>query len=192
MPIARLIEYKIALPSEHAFDLLMNIGNAGYFMPITRPGVIPAPKVSGKYSEKIRKVEDISRELGRILNQYSIPPPTTPHEVKISLFNELLEYIIEDGGEDLLTRVRQYLDTIEGIRSEYVRLRSIVDVVSTVGGVIMEKLKHFSMDIIPLSEEDFNEFRNAIANHGAEALPVRAQDRFYALVIYQSGPARVY
>ncbi len=41
MPIARLIEYKIALPSEHAFDLLMNIGNAGYFMPITRPGVIP-------------------------------------------------------------------------------------------------------------------------------------------------------
>ncbi|ADN50277.1 V-type ATPase 116kDa subunit family protein [Vulcanisaeta distributa] len=183
MPIARLIEYKIALPSEHAFDLLMNIGNAGYFMPITRPGVIPAPRVPGKYSEKIRRVEDISRELSRILNQYSIPPPATPHEVKISLFNELLEYIIEDG-EDLLTRVRQYLDSIEGVRNEYVRLRGIVDVMSSVGEIIMERLRHFLVDIVPISEEDFNEFRNTVVNYGAETLPVKVQDRFYALVIY--------
>ncbi|MGC9179441.1 MAG: V-type ATPase 116kDa subunit family protein [Vulcanisaeta sp.] len=183
MPIARLIEYKIALPSEYAFDLLMNIGDAGYFMPITRPGVIPAPKVPGKYSERIRRVEDISRELNRILSQYSIPPPVTPHEVKIGLFNELLEYIIEDG-EDLLTRVRQYLDSIEGIRNEYMRLRGIVDVLSSVGDIVIEKLRHFSVDIVPISEEDFNEFRNAVINHGAETLPIKVQERFYALVIY--------
>ncbi|WP_243678286.1 V-type ATPase 116kDa subunit family protein [Vulcanisaeta distributa] len=183
MPIARLIEYKIALPSEHAFDLLMNIGSAGYFMPINRPGVIPAPRVPGEYSEKIRRVEDISRELGRVLNQYSIPPPSTPHEVKISLFNELLEYIIEDG-EDLLTRIRQYLDSIEGVRNEYMRLRGVVDVMSSVGEVIMERLRHFLVDIVPLSEEDFSEFRNAVANYGAEALPVKVQDRFYVLVVY--------
>ncbi|WP_054855477.1 hypothetical protein [Vulcanisaeta sp. JCM 16161] len=191
MPIARLIEYKIALPSEHAFDLLMNIGNAGYFMPITRPGVIPAPKVPGKYSEKIRRVEDISRELGRVLNQYSIPPPATPHEVKVGLFNELLEYIIEDG-EDLLTRVKQYLDSIEGIRNEYMKLRGIVDVVSSVGSIIMERLRHFLVDIVPLSEEDFSEFRNAIVNYGAEALPVKVQDRFYVLVIYPEWARQAY
>ncbi len=137
----------------------------------------------GKYSEKIRRVEDISRELSRILNQYSIPPPATPHEVKISLFNELLEYIIEDG-EDLLTRVRQYLDSIEGVRNEYVRLRGIVDVMSSVGEIIMERLRHFLVDIVPLSEEDFSEFRNTVTNYGAETLPVKVQDRFYALVIY--------
>jgi hypothetical protein len=45
-----------------------------------------------------------------------------PHEVKVSLFNELLEYVLEDG-EDLLTRIRQYLSSIEGVRSEYERLR---------------------------------------------------------------------
>lgn len=130
----------------------------------------------GKYSEKIRRVEDISRELSRILNQYSIPPPATPpHEVKISLFNELLEYIIEDG-EDLLTRVRQYLDSIEGVRNEYVRLRGIVDVMSSVGGIIMERLRHFLVDIVPISEEDFSEFRNTVVNYGAETLPVKVQD----------------
>ncbi len=183
MPIARLIEYKIALPSEHAFDLLMNIGNTGYFMPITRPSAIPAPRVPTKYAEKIRKVEDISRELSRILSQYSIPPPTAPHEVRISLFNELLEYIIEDG-EDLLTRIRQYLDAIEGVRNEYMKLRGIVDVISSVGDVIMERLRHFLIDIVPLSEEDFGEFRSAVTNYGAEAISVKVQERFYALVIY--------
>ncbi len=183
MPIARLIEYKIALPSEYAFDLLMNIGNTGYFMPITRPGVIPAPKVSGKYSERIRRVEDVSRELSRILTQYSIPPPPTLHEVKVGLFDELVEYIIEDG-DDLLTRIRQYLGSIEGIRIEYNKLRGLVDVLSSVGGFIMEKLKHFLVDIVPIGEEDFNEFKSAVANYGAETLPIRVQDRFYSLVIY--------
>ncbi|MFP3173977.1 MAG: hypothetical protein RXR44_05335, partial [Vulcanisaeta sp.] len=60
MPIARLVEYKIALPSEYAFDLLMSIGNTNMFMPITRPGSIPAPRIPSKYSERIRKLEDMS------------------------------------------------------------------------------------------------------------------------------------
>ncbi|MGC9152327.1 MAG: V-type ATPase 116kDa subunit family protein [Vulcanisaeta sp.] len=183
MPIARLIEYKIALPSEYAFDLLMNIGNTNLFMPISRPGVIPAPRVPSKYSERIRKVEDISRELSRVLSQYSVPPPQKPHEVKVGLFNDLIEYIIEDG-EDLLTRIRQYLDSINGIRNEYERLRGIVDVASTVGGIIMEKLRHFLIDIVPIGEEDFEEFKNAIINYRSEVIPVKVQGRFYALVIY--------
>jgi len=183
MPIARLVEYKIALPSEYAFDLLMSIGNTNMFMPITRPGSIPAPRIPSKYSERIRRLEDMSRELGRVISQYSIPPPQMPHEVKVSLFNELLEYVLEDG-EDLLTRIRQYLSSIEGVRSEYERLRGIVDVVSTAGEVIVEKLRHFSIDIVPLSEEDFNEFKSAVASYGSETIPIKVQDRFYALVIY--------
>jgi V/A-type H+-transporting ATPase subunit I len=183
MPIARLVEYKIALPSEYAFDLLMIIGNTNMFMPITRPGSIPAPRIPSKYSERIRKLEDISRELGRVLSQYSIPPPQAPREVKVGLFSELLEYALEDG-EDLLTRVRQYLSSIEGIRSEYERLRGIVDVVSAVGEVVMERLRHFSVDIVPISEEDYNEFRNAVVNYGSEVIPVKVQERLYVLVIY--------
>lgn len=178
MPIVRLIEYKIALPSEYAFDLLMNIGNTGYFMPITRPGIIPAPKVPGKYSERIRRVEDISRELGRILAQYSIPPPPTTHEVKVGLFDELVEYIIEDG-DDLLTRIRQYLGSIEGVRIEYNKLRGgLVDVLTSVGGVVVEKLRHFLVDIVPIGEEDFNEFKEAVANYNAETLPIRYRTDF--------------
>ncbi|KUO81642.1 MAG: hypothetical protein AT714_01930 [Vulcanisaeta sp. OSP_8] len=142
MPIARLVEYKIALPSEYAFDLLMSIGNTNMFMPITRPGSIPAPRIPSKYSERIRRLEDMSRELGRVMSQYSIPPPQMPREVKIGLFNELLEYVLEDG-EDLLTRIRQYLSSIEGVRSEYERLRGIADVVSTAGEVIVEKTQAF-------------------------------------------------
>jgi V/A-type H+-transporting ATPase subunit I len=183
MPIARLVEYKIALPPEYAFDLLMIIGNTNMFMPITRPGSIPAPRIPSKYSERIRRLEDISRELGRVLSQYSIPPPQVPREVKVGLFSELLEYALEDG-EDLLTRVRQYLSSIEGIRGEYERLRGIVDVVSAVGEVVMERLRHFSVDIVPIGEEDYNEFRNAVVNYGSEVIPVKVQERLYVLVIY--------
>ncbi|MCG2894799.1 MAG: ATPase, partial [Vulcanisaeta sp.] len=183
MPIARLVEYKIALPPEYAFDLLMIIGNTNMFMPITRPGSIPAPRIPSKYSERIRRLEDISRELGRVLSQYSIPPPQAPREVKVGLFSELLEYALEDG-EDLLTRVRQYLSSIEGIRGEYERLRGIVDVVSAVGEVVMERLRHFSVDIVPIGEEDYNEFRNAVVNYGSEVIPVKVQERLYVLVIY--------
>jgi V/A-type H+-transporting ATPase subunit I len=64
------------------------------------------------------------------------------------------------------------------------RLRGIVDVLSSVGDIVIEKLRHFSVDIVPISEEDFNEFRNAVINHGAETLPIKVQERFYALVIY--------
>ncbi|MFB6470904.1 MAG: V-type ATPase 116kDa subunit family protein [Vulcanisaeta sp. AZ3] len=183
MPIARLVEYKIALPSEYAFDLLINIGNVKYFMPITRPGTIPAPRVPSKYSERVRKVEDLSREIGRVMVQYSVPPPQTPREVKVSLFDELIENVLEDG-EDLLTRIRQYLNTIEGVRAEYDRLRGITDVISSVGEVIMEKLKYFSVDIVPISEEDLNEFKSAVVNQGIEVIPVKVQSRFYVLVIY--------
>ncbi|MCG2880621.1 MAG: ATPase [Vulcanisaeta sp.] len=183
MPIARLVEYKIALPPEYAFDLLMIIGNTNMFMPITRPGSIPAPRIPSKYSERIRRLEDISRELGRVLSQYSIPPPQAPREVKVGLFSELLEYALEDG-EDLLTRVRQYLSSIEGIRGEYERLKGIVDVVSAVGEVVMERLRHFSVDIVPIGEEDYNEFRNAVVNYGSEVIPVKVQERLYVLVIY--------
>jgi V/A-type H+-transporting ATPase subunit I len=183
MPIARLVEYKIALPSEYAFDLLINIGNVKYFMPITRPGTIPAPRVPSKYSERVRKVEDLSREIGRVMVQYSVPPPQTPREVKVGLFDELIENVLEDG-EDLLTRIRQYFNTIEGVRAEYDRLRGITDVISSVGEVIMEKLRYFSVDIVPISEEDLNEFKSAVVNQGIEVIPVKVQSRFYVLVIY--------
>jgi hypothetical protein len=56
--------------------------------------------------------------------------------------------------------------------------------VSTAGEVIVERLRHFSIDIVPLSEEDFNEFKSAVANYGSETIPIKVQDRFYALVIY--------
>ncbi len=183
MPIARLVEYKIAIPSEYAFDLLMEIGNEGIFMPISRPGVIPAPRLPGKYVDRIRKAEEIARELSRVLMQYSIPPPEEKSEVKISTFEELLERIIEDG-EDLLTRVRQYMEAIETTKAEVERLRGIVDVVSAVGRAVLERFRRFNIDIIVIGEGEFGEFRKAIESHGGEALSVKVGERHYAIVIY--------
>ncbi|WP_069808268.1 V-type ATPase 116kDa subunit family protein [Vulcanisaeta thermophila] len=183
MPIARLVEYKVAVPSKYAFDLLMSIGNAGIFMPITRPGIIPTPRMPSDYGDRIRRVEDISRELGRVLSQYQIPSPEVKEEVKVSTFNDMLEYIIEEGDE-LLTRVRQYTSAIEGLREELSRVRGILDVVSTTGPVILRGLRHFIIDVVPINEGDFNEFRKASEGYGAEVIPIRSGERFYALVMY--------
>jgi V/A-type H+-transporting ATPase subunit I len=181
MPIVRVVEYKVALPADYAPDLLLGLGKLGYFMPLTRPSTLPSPRLPQRFLDRVRKLEDTARELSRVLQEYSVDPPSEVREIKVESFDEALSYALEEGTE-LLTRINQYLSSIGSVRAELDQLRRMLDVADFVVGA--GDLRFLSIDVVPLVSRDFGEFKRAVESYGGEVALV--EGRQLALVVYPS------
>jgi len=178
MPIARVVEYKIALPSDYALDLLLGLGKLGYFMPLTRPSTLPSPRLPQRYVDRVRRLEDLSRELSRVLQEYSVDPPTESRPIRLSSFEEALNLALEEG-EDLMKRINQYLTSINNLRADVDYAKKILDASRAVTPNL--DLRFLTLDIVPMGSRDFEEFRRSVESYGGEAILIKDG---LALVIY--------
>lgn len=72
MPFEKIVEYKIALPINHMFDLVTKVGELSLVHIETRPEVLPVPKIPSEIVDKVRKCEEISSEISKSLRMLGI------------------------------------------------------------------------------------------------------------------------
>ncbi len=182
MPLEKIAEYRIALPSRYAFDLIAKFGELGYVMLPPRPPEIPAPHIPSDIADALRRVDEVARELSKVVSSYNVAPPESPITLKFSNFAEMIRYVDEEGKE-ILARVSQYLTTLTELSNELNVLSRYLELLQRVGVVEIPELKYIRTDLIPLEPGEVADFRKALELHNIQVL-VYDTEKPVAIVIY--------
>ena len=182
MPLEKIAEYRIALPARHAFDLIAKLGELGYIMLPPRPPEIPAPHMPPEIADALRRVDEIARELSKVVSAYNIEPPPEPVTLRFSGFQDMIKYVVEEGGE-ILTRVNQYLSTLNELTNELNVLSRYLEVLQRVGAATIPELRYFKADLVPLEPGEVADFRKALELQNIQVL-IYDTERPLAIVIY--------
>jgi len=162
VPLEKIIEYRVALPVRQALDLIAKVGELGLAMLSPRPPEIPAPHLPSDVYDEIRRVDEIVRDLSKVVTAYSIPHPEKTIHLSFSSFNEMVKYVIDEGTE-LLQRITQYTTSLESLKTEYSSLSRYLEIVKRVGMVVIpEEFRHLKIDIVTLEPGEVSEFEKAI------------------------------
>ena len=182
MPLERVVEYRVALPSRYIFDLIAKVGELGIAMLMTRPPELPAPHIPSDVADMIKKAEDIVRDLSKIVTTYNIPPPEKTIELTFTDFKEMVNYVTSEGS-DLLTRITQYTSTIESIKPELESLRRYLEIISRVGIPAFIEFRRVKVDFVALEPGEVADFTKAITLQKGEVM-ILDGEKPLAIVIY--------
>lgn len=182
MPIERVVEYRISVPFESALDVIAKIGEIGVFMFMSRPPEMPSPPIPQDIYDKVKYVEEASRELKQLLPEVE---PTSVNQYRFKSFSDMLIKVYDDLSNFML-RIKQFQDQINNASIEIDR-QSIMLAASNVLKSLPSDLKHFSVTVARISTKDLGEAEKALSSINA-VTTVIAQDqgRTSLAVLYPS------
>ncbi len=182
MPLERIAEYRIALPAKQAFDVIAKLGELGYVMLPPRPAELPAPHIPSEIAEAARRCDEVARELSKILSTYNVPPPEAPIEIAFTSFLDMAQKASDEGSE-ILTRVNQYINTINEVSQELTTFKRYLEVLERVGPVGLPEFRHFKVDLVLLEPTEVADFRKSLELHNVEVI-IYEGEKPLAIVIY--------